>query len=75
MPSTRLRKQLRPFTHNGVVNRSRLGKAIGVDRAHMSKILRGQVMPTMRTAKKIATVLNVSLDEVYQFLKQIRGDK
>lgn len=55
------------------LNRTKLGKAIGISRPHMSRILSGEIQPTMRTLRKMANVLGTSVDVVDEFLADVKA--
>ena len=57
------------------LNRSAIGRATGLGKSHISKILSGKVIPNVQTAKVIADVLGMSLDEFYVFLTRTKSDK
>ena len=53
------------------MNRSELGRRIGMGKSHISKILSGKVVPGIMTARRLSDALGMSLDEFYLFLKSI----
>jgi len=53
------------------INRSELARQIGVGRSHMSRILRGQIKPTVKTLRKLAVVLGTNLDGADRFLNHL----
>ena len=50
------------------VNAIHIAKCLGVNRTYISRILRGEVNPSLRIAKGIAMYLNISLGELYERL-------
>lgn len=44
-----------------------------VGREHVSRILRGQIRPTIATLRKLATALRTDLDGADRFLDSLRG--
>ena len=50
-------------------NRSLLSRTSGMDRRHVARILSGQEVPMLPTAKRIADAMGISLDELYKQLK------
>ncbi len=54
------------------LNRSALGREIGVTRAHISRILSGQQAPSIETMRKLSKALDMTLDEVDKWLYRIR---
>lgn len=51
-------------------NLSALSRATGISLPHLSKIYSGQRTPSLPAANKMATVLGISIDELYARLKQ-----
>jgi len=54
------------------INQWELAKAAVADKGHVSRILRGLMMPSLNTAMKLAAVLGLSLDE---FMDNFRAAK
>lgn len=50
------------------INRSEMARALGVDLAHISRILSGQRNPSLKLAVRMAEYLGVSLDGLYLLL-------
>ncbi len=54
------------------LNRSALGRYIGITRAHISRILAGKITPNYKTASKLADALGISLDQLYNELNKVK---
>lgn len=50
------------------INRSRLALKIGVSRSYITRLEKGQVMPSAETMFKIADVFNCHVDDVFEYL-------
>jgi len=51
------------------VNRNAMGRALGVNIAHVSRILSGQARPSLDLARRMAEHLGISLDELSRLLQ------
>jgi len=45
----------------------------GLDRGHVSRLLRGEKSPTLRTLKKLSDALELSLFELFEIASRQRG--
>lgn len=63
-----LRIQSRKLTYR------ELSEAIGSKPAHVSLILSGQRTPSILLARRLADVLRLTLDDVYEFIRAKRGE-
>jgi len=54
------------------VNRSALSRDTGISRSQLSRILSGKVEPPLKTLRVLADALEASLDEVDDWLKELR---
>lgn len=53
------------------INRTAMSRAIGVDTAHISRILAAKVRPGLRTATLMADYLHITMEELVIFLNSI----
>jgi transcriptional regulator with XRE-family HTH domain len=57
-----------PLNH-GDINRTAMGRALGVNTAHISRICSGQAQPSLELARRMAEYLGVTLDELSHLLQ------
>ena len=57
------------------INRSELERAMGIGRAHLSRIMSGRTEPGVKTLKALATALGTGLDGADKFLRALNGGK
>lgn len=55
------------------LNRSALAREVGISRSQLSRILNGRIEPPVKTLRRLAVVLQGSLDEVDGWLKGLRA--
>lgn len=57
------------------VNRSALAREMGCSRSQLSRILNGRIEPPLKMVRKLAAAMNMTMDEVDQFLKGLKNKK
>lgn len=55
------------------LNRNGIARAVGVDPAHVSRILSGKANPSLSLASRIAEHLGITLDDFWELLKDSRS--
>lgn len=50
------------------INRNAMGRTLGVNTAHISRILSGQARPSLELARRMADHLEITLDELARLL-------
>jgi len=56
------------------LNRSALARGMDISRSQLSRILNGRVEPPVKTLRKMAEVLDATLDEVDEWLRELKGE-
>jgi transcriptional regulator with XRE-family HTH domain len=57
------------------LNRSELAKKVGVDRAHISRVFSGQVIPGMPLMRKLSRALGISVGKLDKVLEEIQTQR
>ena len=62
-----LYNRLKEYRAKIKVNQTEMGNLVGVSRQTISQIERGDYSPSVTLARKIAKVLNVSVEEIFSY--------
>lgn len=62
-----LKNRLKEYRARINVNQTEMGKLVGVSRQTISQIERGDYSPSVTLALKIAKVLNVSVEDIFNY--------
>ncbi len=62
--SVRLGKNLFRIRSEKDMSQDKVGRVLGLDKSYISNIEKGNKNPTLKTLEKLATALEVSLDEL-----------
>ncbi len=54
------------------LNLSKMAKAVGVDGSYLSHIFRGRRTPSLKTMMKIAEILNLTTEELFELIQYRR---
>ena len=66
-----LRNRLKELRARNNINQSELGKKVGASRQTISFIERGDYSPSITLALKIAKVLNVGVEEIFEYQEEL----